>query len=116
MSEQDYVGHGRFSDHLEVPVHYHAKRDISALGMKFEILHAALAFNKNMGQPSTQASNAIIYLTYGTFLSVLIISWFNSVQTLIHKQRRVLGLYVAWSWRRQTKSEFLAANRTQKGQ
>ena len=30
--------------------------------------------------------------------------------------RRVSGLYVAWHWRRQSKSEFLAANRTQKGQ
>lgn len=28
---------------------------------------------------------------------------------------RVSGLYVAWHWRYQSKSEFLAANRTQKG-
>lgn len=30
--------------------------------------------------------------------------------------RRVSGLYVAWYWRHQSKSEFLATNRTQKGQ
>lgn len=47
-----------------------------------------------MGQPSFQASNAIIYLTYGAFL--------------------VSGLCVAWCWRNQSKSEFLAALRTQK--
>jgi hypothetical protein len=29
--------------------------------------------------------------------------------------RRVFGLYVAWRWRHQSKSEFLASNRTQKG-
>jgi hypothetical protein len=27
----------------------------------------------------------------------------------------VFGLYVAWRWRHQSKSEFLASNRTQKG-
>ena len=29
---------------------------------------------------------------------------------------RVSGLYIAWSWRYQSKSQFLATNRTQKGQ
>lgn len=29
--------------------------------------------------------------------------------------RSVFGLYVAWRWRHQSKSEFLASNRTQKG-
>ncbi|KAM0804970.1 hypothetical protein BDR22DRAFT_799265 [Usnea florida] len=46
-----------------------------------------------MGQPSVQASNVIIYLTYGAFL--------------------LSGLYVAWRWRNQSKSHFLATNRTQ---
>ncbi|KAL8953971.1 MAG: hypothetical protein Q9222_000181 [Ikaeria aurantiellina] len=47
-----------------------------------------------MGQPSYEASNAIVYLTYGAFL--------------------VTGVWIAWLWRGQTKSEFLASNRTQK--
>ncbi|KAH8589655.1 hypothetical protein B0O99DRAFT_655289 [Bisporella sp. PMI_857] len=46
-----------------------------------------------MGQPSTQASNAIIYLTYGAFL--------------------IFGCAVAWKLRHQTKGEFLSSNRTQ---
>ncbi|KAI4248438.1 MAG: hypothetical protein L6R40_000998 [Gallowayella cf. fulva] len=47
-----------------------------------------------MGQPSYQASNAIIYLTYGAFL--------------------VIGVSISWLWRGQSKKEFLASNRTQK--
>ncbi|KAI9848514.1 MAG: hypothetical protein M1837_007183 [Sclerophora amabilis] len=47
-----------------------------------------------MGAPSFQASNAIIYLTYGAFLS--------------------FGLYISWRLRHQTKDEFLSSNRTQK--
>ncbi|KAJ9160511.1 Urea transporter [Coniochaeta hoffmannii] len=46
-----------------------------------------------MGQPSFQASNAIIYLTYGAFL--------------------VLGTAIAWKMRGQSKGDFLAGNRTQ---
>ncbi|KAF8849709.1 hypothetical protein BDZ45DRAFT_752507 [Acephala macrosclerotiorum] len=46
-----------------------------------------------MGQPSTTASNAIIYLTYGAFL--------------------VFGCYVAWRLRHQSKGEWLSGNRTQ---
>ncbi|KAF4635123.1 hypothetical protein G7Y89_g2974 [Cudoniella acicularis] len=46
-----------------------------------------------MGQPSTQASNAIIYLSYGAFL--------------------VVGCYIAWRLRHQTKGEYLSGNRTQ---
>ncbi|KAK3935617.1 hypothetical protein QBC46DRAFT_397139 [Diplogelasinospora grovesii] len=47
-----------------------------------------------MGQPSFQASNAVIYLTYGLFL--------------------VLGTGIAWKiGRNQTKGDFLAGNRTQ---
>ncbi|CAG8977844.1 hypothetical protein HYALB_00011650 [Hymenoscyphus albidus] len=46
-----------------------------------------------MGQPSTQASNAIIFLTYGAFL--------------------VLGCFIAWRLRHQSKGDFLASNRTQ---
>ncbi|CZR64113.1 uncharacterized protein PAC_14010 [Phialocephala subalpina] len=49
-----------------------------------------------MGQPSTPASNAIIYLTYGAFL--------------------VFGCYVAWRLRHQSKGEWLSGNRTQTGQ
>ncbi|KAL8854891.1 MAG: hypothetical protein Q9221_000398 [Calogaya cf. arnoldii] len=47
-----------------------------------------------MGQPSYQASNALIYLTYGVFL--------------------VTGVWIAWLWRGQSKKDFLANNRTQK--
>ncbi|KAK6330890.1 hypothetical protein TWF718_003088 [Orbilia javanica] len=47
-----------------------------------------------MGQPSTQASNAIIYLTYGLFL--------------------VMGLGFAWKFRNQSKEQFLSSNRTQR--
>ncbi|KAL8779566.1 MAG: hypothetical protein Q9213_006871 [Squamulea squamosa] len=47
-----------------------------------------------MGQPSYQASNALIYLTYGVFL--------------------VAGVWIAWLWRGQSKKDFLASNRTQK--
>ncbi|KAI0886086.1 uncharacterized protein GGS22DRAFT_159857 [Annulohypoxylon maeteangense] len=46
-----------------------------------------------MGQPSFQASNAIIYLTYGSFL--------------------LLGTGLAWKMRNQSKAKFLAGNRTQ---
>ncbi|KAG9187865.1 hypothetical protein G6011_05736 [Alternaria panax] len=49
-----------------------------------------------MGIPSQPASNAIIYLTLAAFL--------------------VLGCYVAWRLRHQSKSEWLSSNRTQKGQ
>ncbi|KAJ4373812.1 hypothetical protein N0V83_002551 [Neocucurbitaria cava] len=48
-----------------------------------------------MGVPSTPASNAIIYLTYGAFL--------------------VVGCYIAWRLRHQSKTEWLSSNRTQKG-
>ncbi|KXX82621.1 Sodium-coupled monocarboxylate transporter 1 [Madurella mycetomatis] len=46
-----------------------------------------------MGQPSFEASHAIVYLTYGAFLAV--------------------GTGVAWRFRNQSKGEFLAGNRTQ---
>ncbi|KAF2839026.1 hypothetical protein M501DRAFT_1003570 [Patellaria atrata CBS 101060] len=48
-----------------------------------------------MGVPSFAASNAIIYLTYGAFLAI--------------------GLYIAWRLRRQSKTEWLSSNGTQKG-
>ncbi|KAF1952672.1 hypothetical protein CC80DRAFT_596469 [Byssothecium circinans] len=48
-----------------------------------------------MGVPSSQASNAIIYLTYGAFL--------------------VTGCYIAWRLRHQSKTEWLSSNKTQKG-
>jgi hypothetical protein len=46
-----------------------------------------------MGQPSFQASNAIIYLTYGAFL--------------------IMGTSIAWKLRGQGKKEFLSSNGTQ---
>ncbi|KAI1741898.1 hypothetical protein F4680DRAFT_413783 [Xylaria scruposa] len=49
-----------------------------------------------MGQPSFAASNAIIYVTYGAFL--------------------LLGTGLAWRMRNQPKTDFLAGNRSQKGQ
>ncbi|KAH7057330.1 hypothetical protein B0J12DRAFT_654201 [Macrophomina phaseolina] len=47
-----------------------------------------------MGVPSFQASNAIIYLTYGAFL--------------------ICGVFVAWKLRHQSKTDYLSSNRTQK--
>ncbi|KAI1182585.1 hypothetical protein F5B17DRAFT_419803 [Nemania serpens] len=47
-----------------------------------------------MGQPSFAASNAIVYVTYGAFL--------------------LLGTGLAWRMRNQSKSDFLAGNRSQK--
>ncbi|KAJ6786453.1 hypothetical protein PWT90_03338 [Aphanocladium album] len=46
-----------------------------------------------MGMPSFQASNAIIYLTYGVFL--------------------VMGTGIAWKLRNQAKTDFLSSNGTQ---
>jgi len=46
-----------------------------------------------MGQPSFEASNALIYLSYGAFL--------------------VLGTGIAWKMRNQSKGEYLSGNRTQ---
>ncbi|KAL2198764.1 hypothetical protein P885DRAFT_67914 [Corynascus similis CBS 632.67] len=46
-----------------------------------------------MGQPSFEASHALVYVTYGVFLLV--------------------GTGVAWKFRNQSKGEFLAGNRTQ---
>ncbi|KFH47074.1 hypothetical protein ACRE_020940 [Hapsidospora chrysogenum ATCC 11550] len=46
-----------------------------------------------MGQPSFEASNAIIYLTYGAFL--------------------VMGIGIAWRLKDQSKIDFLSSNRTQ---
>ncbi|KAK4102727.1 hypothetical protein N658DRAFT_422786 [Parathielavia hyrcaniae] len=46
-----------------------------------------------MGQPSFEASNALVWVTYGVFL--------------------MLGTGVAWKFRNQSKGEFLAGNRTQ---
>ncbi|KAK8154969.1 hypothetical protein BKA80DRAFT_209552 [Phyllosticta citrichinensis] len=47
-----------------------------------------------MGIPSFEASNAIIYLTYGALL--------------------LSGVAVAWRLRHQTKGDYLSSNRTQK--
>ncbi|KIV95892.1 hypothetical protein PV10_03493 [Exophiala mesophila] len=48
-----------------------------------------------MAPPSQPASNGIIYTTYAVFL--------------------MAGLYIAWTLRKQTKGEYLATLRTQKG-
>ena len=49
-----------------------------------------------MGQPSSPASNALIYVTYALFL--------------------VLGLVIAWRIRNQSKAGWLSANGSQRGQ
>ncbi|OTA21481.1 hypothetical protein BTJ68_15134 [Hortaea werneckii EXF-2000] len=48
-----------------------------------------------MGQPSEEASNALIYCTFAAFL--------------------VCGLAISWKLRGQSKGQWLSANRTQKG-
>ncbi|KUI61290.1 putative urea active transporter 1 [Cytospora mali] len=45
-----------------------------------------------MGQPSFQASNAIVYVTFGVFL--------------------IMGTALAWKYRKESKDEFLSGNRT----
>lgn len=75
-------------------------------------------WNGVMGQPSSQASYAIIYLTYTFFLygSLLLVApllfWADNYLRL---NCRLTGLYIAWHWRKQSKLEFLSSNRTQKG-
>ena len=74
-----------------------------------------------MGQPSFQASNAIIYLTYGLFLYIpsdICTTFLSLLRTdsLFFFDGRFTGLCVAWFWRHQSKAEFIASNRTQKGQ
>ncbi|ROW13850.1 hypothetical protein VPNG_03532 [Cytospora leucostoma] len=49
-----------------------------------------------MGQPSFQASNAIVYVTYGVFL--------------------IMGTALAFKFRKESKGEFLSGNRTRTGQ
>lgn len=70
-----------------------------------------------MGVPSFEASNAIIYLTYGAFLygPNAFSNWALLIRVLPGGYR-LTGVYIAWNWRHQSKTEFLAANRTQKGQ
>lgn len=65
-----------------------------------------------MGVPSFQASNAIIYLTYGAFLYVRLR---KTTFAALNLENRVFGLFVAWRLRHQSKLEFLSSNRTQKG-
>lgn len=71
-----------------------------------------------MGQPSYPASNALIYLTYGAFLYDQILSPESKLRPATDKNRshRVTGVWIAWLWRGQSKKDFLANNRTQKGQ
>ena len=49
-----------------------------------------------MGQPSSPASDALIYITYAFFL--------------------ILGLSIAWRIRHQSKAGWLSANGSQRGQ
>ncbi|OBT56656.1 hypothetical protein VE04_02788, partial [Pseudogymnoascus sp. 24MN13] len=74
-----------------------------------------------MGQPSTQASNALIYITYGSFLcdspikSLLPVSPEDEkgISELTCRAFRIFGCAIAWRLRHQTKDEFLSSNRTQ---
>lgn len=66
-----------------------------------------------MGVLSTQASNAIIYLTYAAFLYVHLNCQEPGPNSC---DRRIVGCYIAWRLRNQSKTEWLSSNRTQKGQ
>jgi len=70
-----------------------------------------------MGQPSRPASNGIIYTTYAVFLcadhDILRLEKLFDLTDLFS---RVVGLYIAWRLRKQSKGEYLATLRTQKGQ
>lgn len=73
-----------------------------------------------MGQPSTEASNAIIYVTYGFFLYDLthnfIVNYLYEVILTDLNAIRMLGTGMAWKLsRHQSKGDFLAGNRTQSG-
>jgi hypothetical protein len=84
--------------------------------------------SKTMGQPSFEASNALIYVSYGAFLyekgeaifppmSHPIIAFAQlRTNTLIFSPSRVLGTGIAWKMRNQSKGEFLAGNHSQTGQ
>lgn len=69
-----------------------------------------------MGQPSYQASNAIIYLTYGAFLYDRRILPTSQMAADLVQWRRATGVWISWLRRRQSKADFLSSNRTQKGQ
>lgn len=60
-----------------------------------DLVERAFSLQVIMGMPSTQASNAVIYVTYGLFLLV--------------------GVAIAWTLRKQSKTDYLSSNRTQKG-
>ena len=88
-----------------------------------QVAHHHFAKNRNcrsavMGQPSYAASNALIYLTYGAFLYDETLTPGLKLRPATDKNRphRVTGLWIAWLWRGQSKKDFLANNRTQKGQ
>ena len=53
-----------------------------------------------MGQPSTQASNAIIYLSYGAFLYAAADFYYERARWLVLS---VFGCFVAWKLRHQSK-------------
>lgn len=75
-----------------------------------------------MGQPSFQASNAVVYVTYGAFLYVdtqdNIKSWSRYYEnaTADSELCRVIGTALAWRYRKDASGEFLSGNRTRTGQ
>jgi hypothetical protein len=71
-----------------------------------------------MGQPSQPASNGIIYTTYAVFLCANhdLLSERGLVKLTVKLSRRLAGLLIAWRLRHQSKGEYLATLRTQKGQ
>lgn len=69
-----------------------------------------------MGQPSFQASNAIVYVTYGAFLYDSAHSPVKMRQLTKDLILRVLGTALAWGYRKDSKAEFLSGNRTRTGQ
>lgn len=66
-----------------------------------------------MGQPSFQASNAILWVTYGLFLYVSTGNYASSPAR--SNSSSIFGVVVAWRLRAQATTEFLSSNRTQKG-
>ncbi|EXJ83422.1 hypothetical protein A1O1_07045 [Capronia coronata CBS 617.96] len=69
-----------------------------------------------MGQPSEQASNALIYTTYAAFLCAARLKTIWNLGDANKVMSSVFGLAIAWTLRHQSKGEYLASLRTQKGQ
>ena len=69
-----------------------------------------------MGVPSSEASNAIIYVSYSVFLFVQKLCREKSKEYDTNPHIRLIGLWIGWVLRKQSKAQFLASNKTQKGQ